>query len=261
MVHLFLAAYNAGRPIECLRWAEEAINLGAAGRHLRAAHGVASVACGNLSRLEESENHCLLAHKAAVAHEDKKEIGEALARLADIQHKRGKLTEAYEATRKAETVDPGAVRMAIEVQAEVLRDWGRFNEALELLRRCDDTPRLVIPHHERRMRAVVCLMMARTEAAAGRGDTPWNYLLQAIVEFNSDAKLSLACETTAVWILAVQGRSAMSRVGAEQAEARLADFEQDPSTCRGALSDLGTAPPQSAVTTSKAKITGTITSR
>ena len=31
MIHLLLACFNAGRPVECLRWAEEAIALGAEG--------------------------------------------------------------------------------------------------------------------------------------------------------------------------------------------------------------------------------------
>ncbi len=36
MSHLVLACFNAGRPVECLRWAQQVIALGAEGIHLRA---------------------------------------------------------------------------------------------------------------------------------------------------------------------------------------------------------------------------------
>ncbi len=39
MSHLVIACFNAGRPVECLRWAEQVIALGADGIHLRAPTG------------------------------------------------------------------------------------------------------------------------------------------------------------------------------------------------------------------------------
>ncbi len=57
LVHLALAAFNAGRPVDCVHCGEEAIALGATGRFLRTAHRMAGVGCGNLGRLEESERH------------------------------------------------------------------------------------------------------------------------------------------------------------------------------------------------------------
>jgi tetratricopeptide (TPR) repeat protein len=76
MIHLVLASFNDGRPVDCLRWAEEAIALGAEGRYLRMAHRIAGVAYGNLGRLEESEDHHRRAYDVAAAEGDTSEMGQ-----------------------------------------------------------------------------------------------------------------------------------------------------------------------------------------
>jgi tetratricopeptide (TPR) repeat protein len=241
MIHLVLACFNAGRPIECLHWAEEAITLGAQGRFLRIAHKMAGVACGNLGHLEESEDHYRRAYDVAAAEGDTGEMGQILGSLADLQRKRGKLVEANEACQKAAAVDRRAVRMAIAVQSQILREWGRFDEALGLLRRHDESPNLVIPAHERRIRAVRALDLSRIEAECGRADDAWGHIQEAISELGKDPKLGLKCDAAASWVYAASGLADDSRRVAGQAGARLPDFEQDPSTCRGVLYDLGMA--------------------
>jgi tetratricopeptide (TPR) repeat protein len=47
MLHLMLSSFNAGRPADCLHWAEQAIAAGATGRLLRSAHRMAGIACGS----------------------------------------------------------------------------------------------------------------------------------------------------------------------------------------------------------------------
>jgi tetratricopeptide (TPR) repeat protein len=241
MLHLLLACYNAGRPLECLRWAEEAIALGAEGTHLRTAHRMAGLACGNLSRLEESEDHCRRAYDVAVAEGDKSALGQILGSLANIQRKRGKLTEAHEAALKAATVDPQAVRMSLAVQSQILREWGRYDEAIDILGRYDKTKKIVIPALERRIKATLALDKSRIEAECGRADDAWVHIQEAITELGNDAKLGLKCDGAAAWVFAARGLADDSqRVGA-QAESRLHDFEGDPSTCRAVLYDLGMA--------------------
>jgi tetratricopeptide (TPR) repeat protein len=241
MIHLVLACYNAGRPLDCLHWAEEAIALGAEGRLLRSAHRMAGVACGNLSRLEESEDHFRKAYDVAAADNDTPEMGQILGSLADIHRKRGNLTEAHEAALKAAAVDPQAVRMALAVQSQIMREWGRYDEALEMLRRYDKTTKFVIPAFERRTKAVIALDMSRIEAECGRADDAWVHIQEAVTELGNDAKLGLKCDAAAAWVFAVRGLAVDSqRVGA-QSEARLKDFEGDPSTGRGVLFDLGMA--------------------
>ena len=241
MGHLVIACFNAGRPADSLRWAEEVIALGATGIHLLAAHRMAGVACGNLSRLEESEEHCGRAYDVAVDLGDKGVVGEVLGSLAGIQRKRGNLAEAYEACSKAAAMDPKAVRMALAEQSHVLREWGRYDEALTLLRRHDEGPKLAIPGHERRIQAVRALDTSRIEAECGRADAAWAHIQEAKAVLANDAKLGLKCEGAVAWILAVRGLAEESQQLAGQVEARLIEFERDPSTCRGVMYDLGMA--------------------
>ncbi len=241
MSHLLLASFNAGRPVECLRWAEQVIALGAEGIHLRGAHRMASVACGNLGRLDESEEHCRRAYDVAAGLGDAGVMGEILGSLAGIQHKRGKLAEADEACVRAAAMDPKAERMAIAIRSQILRGWGRFDEALELLRRHDETPKLVIPAHERRIRAVVALDTSRIEAECGRADDAWVHIQEAKDVLANDAKLGLKCEGAAAWVFAARGLTDESRRVAGEVEAQLIDFEQDPSMGRGIMYDLGMA--------------------
>jgi tetratricopeptide (TPR) repeat protein len=241
MSHLVLACFNAGRPVECLKWAEQMIALGAEGLHLRVAHQMASVACGNFGRLDESEGHCRRAYEVAAALGDAGVMGEILSNLASIQSKRGKLAEAYEACAKAAAMDPKAERMALGEQSQILRAWGRYDEAIELLNRYDKTPKLVIPAYERRIRAVFALDTSRIEAECGRADDAWTHIQEAKAVLANDAKLGLKCEGAEAWVFAARGLAEESRRVAGEVEARLIDFEKDPSTCRGVMYDLGMA--------------------
>jgi tetratricopeptide (TPR) repeat protein len=241
MIHLVLACFNAGRPAECLHWAEEAIVLGAQGRHLRCAHRMAGVACGNLGRLDEAEDHIRRAYDVADAGGDRGVMGEILVSLADIQRRRGKLVEANAAAIKAGSGDPKAVRMSLAVQCYVLKEWGRFEEALEMLRRHGEVTTYAIPAHERRLRAVCALDRSRIETECGRTDDAWVHVQQAVSELGNDAKLGLNCEAALAWILAASGQADESRRIAAEVEARLLDFAHDPSTCRAVLYDLGMA--------------------
>jgi tetratricopeptide (TPR) repeat protein len=241
MTHLVLACFNAGRPVESLKWAHESIASGAAGRHLRIAHRMAGVACGNLGRLDESEDHIRRAYDVAASEGDSGEMGQILGSLANAQRKRGKLVEANEACQKAAAVDPKAIRMALAVQSQILRDWGRFDDAIAILSRADAAPGLVIPAHERRVRAVRALELSRIEAECGQAGVAFAHIQKARNELASDAKLGLKCDAAAAWILAALGQFDESRELADQVQTRLADFERDPSTCRGALFDLGMA--------------------
>ena len=106
---------------------------------------------------------------------------------------------------------PKAVRMAIAVQSQILREWGRFDEAIEMLRRHDEETKFVIPAFERRIRAVCALDMSRIEAECGRADDAWTHIQEARSELASDAKLGLKCDAAASWVLAARGLAGDSR--------------------------------------------------
>ena len=148
MIHLMLAAYHAGWPTDCLCWAEEAIALGATGKHFVSAHKMAAVACGNLGRLEESEEHYRKAYDALASAKKTPKMAEALGSLANCLRKRGKLIEANETCIKAAALDPKGRRMSLAVQSQILREWGRYDEALAIRAGYKDAGQLVIPHFE-----------------------------------------------------------------------------------------------------------------
>ena len=241
MMHLVTAAYNAGRPTDCLRWAEEAIALGATGRLLVSAHKMAAVACGNLSRLEESEQHYRKAYDALASAKKTPEMAATLGGLADCLRRRGKLVAANETCVQAAAMDPKGRRMSLAVQSHVLRAWGRYDEALAIRAGYKDAGQLVIPHHERRIVAVQSLDTARIEAECGRADAAWSHVQEALAVLRDDAKLGLVCEAVCCWVLAVRGLADESQRFASELAARLSEFERDPSTCRGVLHDLGMA--------------------
>jgi tetratricopeptide (TPR) repeat protein len=241
LVHLALAAFNAGRPVDCLRCAEEAIALGATGRHLRTAHRMAGLGCGNLGRLEESERHHQRAYEAAAADKSNAHMAECLGSLAECLRKRGKLVEANDTCLRAAATDPKGERMANAVQAQIFHDWGRFDDALAAMARNADGRKLVIPQMERRVAAVRALDSARIETEAGRANDAWPRIQEALAELSTDTKLSVKCDAAASWVLAGRGLADESRRVAEMLQTRLAAFEADPSTQRGVLYDLGMA--------------------
>jgi tetratricopeptide (TPR) repeat protein len=131
--------------------------------------------------------------------------------------------------------------MAVVVQSQILREWGRFDDALAALRRYEEGVPLVIPAHERRVRATCALGMSRIEAECGRANDAWAHIQEALAILVNDAKLGLKCESAKSWVLAARGLADDSRRVAAQAHARLSEFEGDMSTCRGVMYDLGMA--------------------
>lgn len=241
MLHLVMAAYNSARPVECLRWADEAIAIGASGKFLRMAHRMAGLACGNLGRLPESEQHCRQAYDAAAADNDTPAMAEILASLSDCLRKRGKLVEANAACVKATEMHPKAARQSLAVQSQILREWGRFEDALAILAGFNETKPLVLPSHENRIRAVWALDTARIKAECGQANSAWTDIEQALAILKTDAKLGLKCQAASAWVLAARGLADESQRVATEVKSKLVAFERDPSTCRGIMYDLGMA--------------------
>jgi tetratricopeptide (TPR) repeat protein len=241
MIHLVLSAFNAGRPDDCLRWAEAAIALGAKGMRLRNAHRMAGLACGNLGRLEEAEQHVRDAYDVATADNDRPAMAEILALLGDCLFKQGKLARANEVSVEAAAMDPKGVSLSRSVQIQVLCKWGRYDDALAIY---DDKQKSVtfsIPRHERRIRGARSLDRARVEARCGRVDDAWKHIQEALAEFASDAKLGFKSQATLSLVHAARGDAGESQRLAASLEPRLAAFARDPGTCRGVLYDLGMA--------------------
>ncbi len=241
MINLTLAAHEAGRLADCLAWAEQAIAAGATGRLLLSAHRMAGVACGNMVRLEESEGHFRQAYDLAAAEDNTPAMAQNLASLSNCLFEQGRLVEANETALKAAALDPKAARVSLSVQAQVLSIRGRYEEALAVYGRKRECEPLVIPASQRRIQAVSALDIARVEAKCGRLDAAWRRLEEARPVLCEDAKLGLKCESASCWLLAARGLTEESQRLAARVEARIAAFQEDPGTCRGAIYNLGMA--------------------
>jgi tetratricopeptide (TPR) repeat protein len=241
MVRLTLAATQAGRPTESLRWAEEAIALGAKRTHLRIAHRMAGLACSNLGRLEEAEQHYRRAYDVAAALNNQPAMAGILASLANCLCMLGKLTEASEFCARATTMDPEGGRMAVSIQAVIFVSWGRYDDALAAMERFREAAPRFGPWGERRVGAVCSLDCARMEAGCGRPDDAWRHIHEALAQLRDDAKLGLLCQAALSRVHAARGDADESQRLAASLEPGLAAFERDPGTCRSVLYDLGRA--------------------
>src|SRR5262249_40355908 len=150
--------------------------------------------------------------------------------LADVRRKRGKLTEAYDACAKAAALVPGGVRQALAAQNTVLYAWGRFDEALDAIRRFRAAPGFALPSDERKGQAAAALDMGRVEAEVGRAAGAGEHVQEAVRELGDDAKLGFACDSVAAWVFPLRGLPDDSRRISAQVEARLPEFEQDRNT-------------------------------
>lgn len=241
LIHMVLSAYDSGRPSDCLRCAKEAITLGVAGKQLYIAYKMAGIASGNLSRLDDAEDYTRRAYEAATADNRMSEASEVLGLLADYLRRRGKLAEARETGIKIAALKPKSERILFSLQSLILKEEGRYDDALAALVRAQEAGPFAIPSFERRSQAVIALSASRIEVERGRGDEAWQHIQKALNEFKDDAKLGLNCDAVLTWVLAVRGLSDESQHLAVQVNPRLAAFEGDPSTCRSVLYDLGMA--------------------
>jgi tetratricopeptide (TPR) repeat protein len=241
MVRLTLAATQAGRPAESLRWAEAAIALGAKHTHLRIAHRMAGQACTNLGRLEEAERHYRRAYDVAAALNNQPAMAGTLANLASCLCKLGKLAEAGEVCARATAMDPKGGRLGTATQAVIFVLWGRYDDALAAMERFREAAPRFKPRGERRIDAVCSLDCARIEAGCGRPDDAWRHIQEALAELRDDAKLGFQCQAALSRVHAARGDADESQRLAASLEPDLTAFERDPGTCRSVLYDLGMA--------------------
>src|SRR5205823_4168670 len=155
-------------------------------RLLRSAHTMAGLACGNLSRLEESEQHYHQAYDVSAAENNTSKMAETLGSLAGCLHKRGKLAEANEACVQAAAMDPKAVQISLAVQSQILRELGRYDDALAVLVRFKAGVESVIPAHKRRTLAACDLDAARIAAECGRASDAWLHIQEALAVLGDD---------------------------------------------------------------------------
>lgn len=255
MAKLALAHHPAGRSAETLRWAQMSLANGPDKTVKPLMHRMAGVALSDQGILDQAEVQHRLSLELMEKSGKPKEIAEGLVLLASLQKQRGCYEEAITAARRSREVAHSPSRTDLAVEAECLRDMGRFDEARGVMRQHFDGPRFDQPHLERRMQALGSLGMAWIEARAEQPEAAWQHLEAAREGLKFPAystswppppnvreeKLALWCDATAVNILAQQGRALEARRLRDSIESRLPPFAADNATLRGTYVHLARA--------------------
>lgn len=243
MAKLATTHHDAGRPDETLKWAKAALQSSPPNDIRRAMESMAGVASADQGDLEGAERHYRRALELAKAGGKPEEVSRSMATLAGIQYKRGQFTEAIASSQEARRKFADPSRAAFAVEAECLRDMGRFDEARAVMVERRRAPGFDQPWTERRMQALAALGAAWIETRAGQPEAALALLEQAREGFaapstaasavwppspqGGDDKLLLWCDATKAHALAERGDVQGSRQVREDVLSRLPRFAQD----------------------------------
>lgn len=192
MAKLSSAHYNAGRPADALKWAEAALNSRPNSAVRLVMYRMAGVGYSDAGEIERAEDSYRRSLELAEANANPEEIAQSLAMLADVQRKRGRFAESITTARRAVETGDSPFRGGRIVEAESLRETGRFDEARSVVARMKQGPRHDQPRIERRMQAMCALTLAWIETTA---DCP-EAALVALEETREHLKEATA---TSVW--------------------------------------------------------------
>jgi tetratricopeptide (TPR) repeat protein len=241
MAKLALAHHDASRPAKTVIWAgaslankpQDAIRL--------MMHQMCGAGYSDLGDLERAEAHYARALAMAEAGGKAEEIAQSLTTLASVQRKRGQFETAIGTARLAAAAFAHPGRGAPIVEAECLRDMGRFEEARAVVAAMKQGPPYDRPDVEQRTQVIIALTLAWTEAAADRPEAAlaalrgaWDGLgvsrdppAPILPSAHEGDKLILYCDATAVRVYAHLGWAEGARRMRESVEARLGRFAQD----------------------------------
>ena len=250
-----IAHHQAGRSGEALRCAEASLQSRPDKTIRLLMERMAGVAASDQGDLEAAETHYIRALDLAEVNGKPEDVAQALALLAYLKHKQGDYGEAIAAARRSREMASNPARIDIAVEAECLRDMGRFEEARVVMRRHFDGPYLSSPREERKMQALGSLGMAWIETRAEQPEAAWEYLETARTGLKplpsattwppapggDEDKLMLWCDATAVNILSQKGNMADAYRLMGSIESRLPRFANDYATLRGVYGHLARA--------------------
>lgn len=240
MVKAGLAAFDAGQPNQTIHWMEQAIALRPQVTFLRSAHNMAGVAYGNQGNFSKSIPHLQQAAFLARQHGLKTEAGRAMAMIVSHLKSQGNISQAL--AMCAEIEREGLLsRTYFITKAECLEALGRYPEAYQATSQARgflEEGHANIPHYRRRQEGVVSLGLARALLLLDKPDEAWDQLQDAVVAFRGDGKLSLWCDATAAWTLAMLGRTEQAQAKMRMIETEMERFPEDRSGRLGCLSSL-----------------------
>ena len=255
MAKLALAHFEAGRSAETVRWAEACLANAPDETIHRMMERIAGVGYVDLGDFERAEAYYLRGLKLAEASGKPQEIVSSLGLLGSLQHKRGHFDKALSTSRRAQEIIEDPTGMALILEAECLRDTGRFAEARIVMARRRQVVQHDQPALQRRMLALGCLGSAWIEIYAECYDEALGYLQEARegLKFvanstiwppppsSSESKVGLWCDAAFANALAGAGRVTEAQDMLANVDSRLQGFGQDRATRIGTLASLGRA--------------------
>ena len=255
MAKLALAHQQAGRSGESIRWAEASLANGPDKNLRRMMESIAGVGYADQGDLEKAEYHYQRALELAEATGKPVEVSRTLAILGGVYYKRGHFEQALGAARRAWETAAEPSRTALVIEAECLRDMGRFDEARAVIARHRQGPRFDEPRQERKMQALGTLALAYIELFAGQPFAALPCLeevqegLKAITKSNTwpppatggEEKLVLWCDAAMSTALAGVGHKDEARHLLKSVQNRLPNFGNDRATLLGTYGSLGRA--------------------
>ncbi len=255
MAKLSTAHYEAGRPVETVRWAESALKSRPNPTIRMVMHSMAGVGYADMGELDKAEEHYRRSLELAEADGKPEEIAQRLATLGDVQRKRGHFLEAISTGRRAVETSDSPFRAGRTVQAESLREMGRFDEARTVVAQMKQGPRHDRPDVERRMQAVCALSLAWVESAADRPDAALTALEEAREHLkvvakstvwppppsSNEDKLVVFCDATAMRVHAEIGQREAAQKLWGSVETYLPRYANDRATLMGIYANFARA--------------------
>lgn len=257
MAKLAHANYDAGRPEETVRWAACSLASFPSPNIRRSMERMSGIGSSDLGDLEKAEQHYRNSLHLSNLSDSAEQVAQDLGILAGVHFKRGQFQEAIAACHQARQMFEGSLSTtACTIEAECLREMGRFEEARAVMAQFRSMPKFDQPKLVHRMEALGALGCAWIEVRADQPEAALAFLEQARAGFaaapgtgeawppapqKGDDKLLLWCDATKSLALAQRGDTDASRMLRESVLSRLNFFDEDRNTCLLTYSSLGRA--------------------
>lgn len=256
MAKLAIAHYEAARPAETVRWAQSALASQPNSLTRLSMERMSGVGYADQGDLEQAEYHYRQALDLSQRSGSPQDIARDLGILAGIYQKRGQFEEAIATSHEARKMFADPTRLSFSMEAECLREMGRFDEARAVMDQRRRAPGFDQPWMECRMQALWALGSAWIETRADQPEAALVFLEQAHAGFvadtgkgsiwppppqGNDDKLLLWCDAVKSLALAQRGDLQAATLMCESVLDRLPRFAQDRATRLGVYNHLGRA--------------------
>lgn len=255
MAKLALVHHDASRPAKTVLWAAASLVNQPEQNVRRIMHRMAGVGYSDLGDLENAELHYVQALKLAQVSKNLSEVAQSLTTLGTVQRKRGLLEAALTTARMVTDTILLPARGGHLLEAECLRDLGRFEEARAVVSAMRQGPRWDRPDLEQRTQVICSLTLVWIEANADQPKAALTALQEAWrgLDVSRDSfplepspltgadRLVLYSDAAAVRVYAQLGQPEIARQLQQSVESRVSAFDQDRAGLLAVYSELAPA--------------------